>query len=366
MAKVALVYNLKQPKSEALPCDYCSEFDSRQTIEAISQALSLGGHQVFPLEADEKILDWLRLNRVDMVFNIAEGFSGSSREAQVPAILDFLGIPYTGSGVLTLALSLDKAMTKQLLKQQGIPTPKFKLFKKGAWPLFDSVDSLKRGLAPCWGFPLIVKPNCEGSAKGIHASNVVRDYCRLYEEVAKIERIYQQDVLVEEFIEGVELTVGILGNREHTILPVLEIDFSNCRRSGESFYSWKVKEYQGVDPRYPDPQFFCPARLSPAQEAEVKKVARASHQALGCRDVSRVDIRLSADAIPYVLEVNPLAGLDPRESNLTRMAQACELSYSDLINAILESALNRYQLAPGGKDIGRELAGQANRKGVIN
>jgi len=339
MIKVALVYNLKKAKSKDVPCDYFSEFDSRKTLEAIAQALSLGGHKVFLVEADQSLLDWLRANPVDIVFNVAEGFSATARESQVPAILDFLGIPYTGSGVLALALSMDKAMAKQIFIHNGIPTPKFQLFKSESTPLRQNLQ-----------FPLIVKPNCEGSAKGIHASSMVRDCPRLYEEIAAIMRLYRQDVLVEEFIDGVEVTVGILGNQPHNILPPLEIDFSNCEKRGESFYSWEVKEYQGINPLYPDPQFYCPARLSKTQEEKVKKAALKAHQVLGCLDVSRVDIRLSSDSIPYVLEVNPLSGLDPEESNLTRMAEAAGMSYPDLINGILESALERYQLVSSSKN----------------
>ncbi len=332
MAKVALVYNLKKSKGEGFPCDYFSEFDSPETIEAIASALRAGGHQVLLVQADEKLLDWLRFNQVDMVFNMAEGTSGSSRESQVPAILDFLDIPYTGSGVLTLALSLDKAMAKQIFISEKIPTPRFQLFKNAEVPLQQSLKC-----------PLIVKPNCEGSAKGIHSSNVVEDEPRLYEAVKRIQELYRQDILVEEFIEGKELTVGILGNQEPQVLPILEIDFSGCKKDGEFFYSWEVKEYQGIDPMYPDPKFFCPARLSRTEEDAVKKVARQAHRSLGCLDVSRVDIRLSDDSIPYVLEVNPLPGLDPKESNLTRMAKAQGISYTDLINGILENALRRYQ-----------------------
>lgn len=333
MPKVALVHNLKKSKAKGTPCDHFSEFDSQETVESIAEALRLGGHEVSLVEADEKLLDWLRLNRTDIVFNIAEGISGVSRESQVPAILDFLGIPYTGSGVLNLALSMDKAMAKQIFMQNGIPTPKFQLFK-----------SEKEALQGDLYFPLIVKPNCEGSAKGIHASSLVKDCSGVYEEVARIRRLYRQNVLVEEFIDGKEITVGILGNRQHMILPLLEIDFANCKKNGESFYSWEVKEYQGIDPRYPDPEFFCPARISRVQEEAVKKVALAAHQALGCLDLSRVDMRLSNDSIPYVLEVNPLPGLDPEESNLTRMAEVCGLSYPELINGILESALQRHHL----------------------
>lgn len=333
MAKLALVYNLKRAKNDAEAKDLLSEFDSQQTVEAIASALRLRGNEVFLVEADERLLDWLRANRVDIVFNIAEGFSGSGRESQVPAILDFLKIPYTGSGILTLALSMDKAMAKQVFFSRKIPTPKFQLFKSGK-------ETLRQNLS----FPLIVKPNCEGSAKGIHASSLVHNCSRAYEEIAKVKALYRDDVLVEEFIEGTELTVGILGNQKERVLPVLEIDFTHCREKGELFYSWEVKEYQGIDPLYPDPEFYCPARLSEEENEAVQKVALAAHRALGCLDVSRVDIRLSSDGIPYVLEVNPLPGLDPEESNLTRMARSCGINYSDLINEILESALNRYQL----------------------
>jgi D-alanine-D-alanine ligase len=335
MIKVALVYNLKKSKNKNYPGDYFSEFDSTETVEAIASALRLGGHQVHLVQADQNLLDWLRHNQVDIVFNLAEGSFGSSRESQVPAVLDFLDIPYTGSGVLTLALSLDKAMAKQIFIQQGVPTPKFQLFKS-------KNELLQQNLH----FPLIAKPGCEGSAKGIHASSVVKDTSMLYEEIARIQKIYQQDVLVEEFIEGKELTVGILGDQRPYILPILEIDFSNCKKKGEFFYSWEVKEYQGIDPLYPDPQFHCPARLSEEQRDEVGKVALRAHQALGCLDMSRVDIRLSGDFIPYVLEVNPLPGLDPQESNLIRMARVCNMSYPDLINGILENALKRYQMKP--------------------
>ena len=329
MIKVVLVHNLKKSKSKNYLNDYSSEFDSTETVEAIASSLRLGGHQVYLVEADEKLPERLRHNQIDIVFNIAEGSFGSSRESQVPALLDFLGIPYTGSGVLALALSLDKAMAKQIFMYNGIPTPRFQLFKKGArqGPL------LLR-------FPLIVKPNCEGSAKGIHASSVVKDNLRLYEEVAKVQKLYQQDVLVEEFIEGKELTVGILGNQAPKILPILEIDFSNCKEKGEFFYSWEVKE----DPLYPDPEFYCPARLSKEEKQGVEKAASKAYQALGCLDASRVDIRLSEDSIPYVLEVNALPGLDPKESNLTRMAKVCNIDYPDLINGILESALLRYRI----------------------
>jgi len=314
------------PQDESLPIDFYSECDSPKTIDAIAQALRQGGHQVHLVEATDALPSWFLTHEVDVVFNIAEGTSGPHRESQVPAILESLNIPFTSSSSLTLALALDKAKTKHVLAYEGIPTP--------AWQLFATP---KTTLNPRLKFPLIVKPNREGSAKGIGRENVVEDEARLRAQVARIHAQYQQEALVEEFIDGTELTVGILGNDALQVLPILEIDFSSCRHSGEFFYSWRMKEYQGDAALGLVPTFHCPARVSPALTARVQDVARLAHQALGCRDLSRTDIRLR-DGIPYVLEVNPLPGLDPHESNFPIMTTAAGIPYPTLLNRLVELA----------------------------
>ncbi len=194
---------------------------------------------------------------------------------------------------------------------------------------------------PSLKFPLIVKPNCEGSAKGINKSNVVNSPLELFRKVDETIKLYRQEALVEEFIEGKELTVGILENGKTTILPILEIDFSTCLGSGEFFYSWRMKEYQGNAELGTTPTFYCPARLDKHTEAKIKEIALKTHHAVGCFDISRTDIRLNKDNIPYVLEINPLPGLDPRESNFPIMAYAAGIKYEDLIEAILISAAKR-------------------------
>lgn len=334
--KIALTYNIKREvKEEGLPADYYSEFDSEETIESIVGALRSCGHEVCLVEADRYLLNWLQNNKVDIIFNIAEGRAGESRESQVPAILDFLEIPYTGSGVLSLSVALNKTLTKKLLEQAGVPTPKYKLFKTPS----DISDS---GIE----YPLIVKPNSEGSAKGITISSVVRNETELKREVERTYRTYNQEILVEEFIEGRELTVGILGNGSPTVLPILEIDFSSCKASGEYFYTWKVKEYEKeVDKALGlTPVWHCPARLSGEESRKVTEAALKAHSLIGCRDLSRIDIRLSNEGIPYVLEVNPLPGLDPKDSNLPYIAKCAGFSYADLINKILELAVERHKL----------------------
>lgn len=328
--KVALTYNLKE-EDQSKPPDYFSEFDSQDTIEAISSALNRKGHAVYPVNINrEDVISYFLKNRFDIVFNIAEGKTGRLRESEVPAILDFLGIPYTGSNTFSLALALNKALTKKILFAENIPTPRFQLFTRDA-----------QALDPRLSFPLIVKPNREGSAKGINTSNVVRDETALFEKIKELRKVYNQEVLVEEFIEGKELTVGILENGKVTILPILEIDFSECKKSGEYFYSWRMKEYQGNEELGLVPSFYCPARLDREAEEKARDVALRTHRAVGCFDVSRTDIRLTADNIPYVLEINPLPGLNPTESNFPIMAYAAGMKYDDIIDSILTNAYQR-------------------------
>jgi D-alanine-D-alanine ligase len=330
--KICLIYNLKK-RDTTKPADYFSEFDSQETVNAIASALKSKGHEVGLLEASHAdLFAYFKENQFDMVFNIAEGKCGKFRESEIPAILEYFDIPYTGSNTFSLALALNKALTKKILRAENIPTPHFQLFSKG-----------NEELDPQLRFPLIVKPNREGSAKGINASNVVHSRGGLFSKIKEIIDTYKQEVIVEEFIEGKELTVGILENGKVTILPILEIDFSACRDSGEYFYSWRMKEYQGDTKLGLVPEFYCPARLDKDTEESVKEAALKTHRAIGCLDISRTDIRLGRDNIPYVLEINPLPGLNPKESNFTMMAYAAGMQYEDLIEAILISASRRGQ-----------------------
>jgi D-alanine-D-alanine ligase len=332
--KIALTYNLKK-KDNTKPEDYFSEYDSQDTINAIVLALKKKGHSVEAIDVEyPNLISYFRKNRVDMVFNIAEGKCSKFRESEVPAVLDYLNIPYTGSDTFSLALAMNKALTKKILRAENIPTPHFQTFSKG-----------NEELDPDLKFPLIVKPNCEGSAKGINKSNVVNSSPELFKKISETIKLYKQEALVEEFIEGKELTVGILENGKTTVLPILEIDFSSCSNSGEFFYSWRMKEFQGNQDLGLVPTFHCPARLDKETEERVKEAALKTHHAVGCLDISRTDIRLNQDNIPYVLEINPLPGLDPKESNFPIMAYAAGMKYEDLIEAILMSASERKRLS---------------------
>jgi D-alanine-D-alanine ligase len=325
------------PPSEALakegrdgvPVDGDSEFDSPRTIETILRSLRANGRTVHLVEATADLPQWFLTHTVDLVFNIAEGVHGEHRESQVPAILESLKVPFTGSGSVTLALALDKAKTKQILASEGLATP--------AWQLFPTPDTrLNKRLE----FPLIVKPNREGSSKGIWRESVVGDEAALRRQVRLVHERYRQEALVEEFIDGVELTCGVLGEEP---LPILEIDFSPCRTSGEFFYSWRIKEFQGDAARGLAPALHCPARLDAAATAAVQDAALRAHRALGCRDFSRTDIRLRADGTPFILEINPLPGLSPFDSNFPVMTTAAGLSHEALIQRIVALAAARYR-----------------------
>lgn len=298
------------------------------TIDTIVRSLEAAGHAVTLVEATQDLPRWFLTHQVDLVFNIAEGTHGEYRESQVPAILESLGVPFTGSGSVTLAVALDKAKTKQILTAEGIPTPR--------WQLFPSAET---ALSPSLEFPLIVKPNHEGSSKGISRESVVGDEAALRRQVAFVIARYRQEALVEEFIQGAELTVGVIGG---DALPVLEIDFTPCEASQESFYSWRMKEYQGDAAQGLAPALYCPARLDAATTARVQEIALRAHRALGCRDLSRTDIRLRADGTPFVLEINPLPGLSPLDSNFPAMASAAGLSHEILIQRITALAAARY------------------------
>ena len=335
---IALTYNLRRTvhdptvaspgRREVFPNDGDSEFDSPKTIDTIVTSLRAAGHQVHLVEATADLPQWFLTHHVDLVFNIAEGAHGAHREAQVPAVLESLGVPFTGSNSVTLSLALDKAKTKQILASEGIPTP--------PWQLFSTPDS---SLDPRLEFPLIVKPNREGSSKGVFRDSVVGDAAALRRQVAWVYERYRQEVLVEEFIEGIELTAGVVGELP---LPILEIDFAPCRASGEWFYSWRVKEFQTEAALGLAPRFHCPARLDAETTATVQAIAFRAHRALGCVDLSRTDIRLRADGTPFVLEINPLPGLSPLESNFPLMTTATGMSHETLVQRIVALAMTRY------------------------
>ena len=319
--RVGFTYNVKRETNAG---DEQAEWDPPETIIAISNALARQGHIVVHLEATPDLPRVLAEADVDLIFNIAEGVEGRNREAQVPALCELLGIPYTGSDSATLAIALDKALCKKVLSQHDILTPRFMLMETGR----ERLDGDLR-------FPLIVKPNAEGSSKGIGTASVVDNEEDLREKVASIIDRYKQPALVEEYIEGREFTVGLLGNKRPKVLPAMEIRFkdSNVQRP---VYDYVVKQEWEKHVEYQ-----CPAELTESERKAIERLAKATFQALDCRDFARVDIRMAPDGELYVFEVNPLPGMTPGYSDLVLISQAAGMDYDQLMAEVTSGGLRR-------------------------
>jgi D-alanine-D-alanine ligase len=324
--RVGVTYNLKKDFSQRKnqPIDLLEEFDAEETIDAIRDVLESDGHEVIKLGGDAGLIDRLRQTSIDIVFNIAEGIQGRNRESHIPALLEFLNIPYTGSDPLTLSLTLDKSMAKRLVMSEGIPTPRFKKVRR--------MEDLK-GLD--LSYPLFVKLCDEGSSKGVRLDSKVLDEPSLGEKTKWLLENYGPPILVEEFVTGPEFTVGILGNENPSVLGVMQIEIRGMA-PGEAIYSLEIKREWEERVVY-----HCPPLIDPPLLDRIQEVALRSYCVLDCRDVSRVDVRVGKDGIPYFLEINPLPGLSPVYGDLPIMARRMGWSYAQLVKTIFHHALKR-------------------------
>lgn len=346
--RVALLANLKinAPHWEGMPEDQWDDLDSEKTVVALVDAIRTGGHECEFLEGDVTLLDTVRRFRPDICFNICEGHFGDAREAQVPAILEMLRIPYTGSKVLTLSLSLDKPMTKRILHWHELPTPTFQTFERVDEPLNDDLK-----------FPLFVKPSREGTGMGVSARSIVNTEPELREQVEIILNRYKQPALVETYIEGREVTVGVVGNLIGPVarrlpenqqapridaglrfFPPMEVDLKPYFES-DVVYSNRLKVALADKLDY-----LCPAPIDDELVDELNWLTAAVFRVTGALDVSRVDFRLDINdnLKPYILEINPLPGLSPGISDLVIEAAAEDMDHAELVNLILETGLRRY------------------------
>jgi D-alanine-D-alanine ligase len=346
--RVAVLANLKKnaPHWEGMPSDQWDDLDSEKTINALVEAIRTGGHESEFLEGDVSLWDSLHRYKPDICFNLCESHFGDAREAQVPAMLEMLRIPYTASKVLTLALALDKPMTKRILHWHELPTPNFQSFERVDEPL-----------QPDLHFPLFVKPSREGTGMGVSAKSVVHSVSELREQVDYIICNYKQPALVEEFIEGREVTVGLVGNLEGPVaqrlpdnpvspriqaglhfFPPMEVDLKPYLES-DAVYSNRLKVALASELNY-----LCPAPLDEDLITELNWLAAAVFRVTGALDVARIDFRLDAhrNFKPYILEINPLPGLSPGISDIVIEAAAEGIEHTELVNLILNAALERY------------------------
>jgi len=343
--KVAVLANIKdesKPKPEGVPPDAFADFDHIETIDSIRAAIETDGHQTVFLQADTDLPYTLRDVKPDICFNIAEGLGGDAREAQVPALLEMLRIPYTGSRVLTNGISLDKTLTKRIWRDRRLPVAPFQEF-----------SAENESLRPELKFPLFVKPAREGTGMGVDMKAIVKNEKEMRERIAYIVNTYQQPALVETFLPGREFTVGVMGRHDAKLysrhpewyekdgfhrFPVLELDSS--RSVTPNVYSQASKSKEVGEEGAPD--YVCPAVLDPELEKKLKHFALRAHLLLYALDVSRTDIRLDDEGNPRLLEINTLPGLTPNYSDLWLQAKAEGIRYEDLILDILYLGASRW------------------------
>ncbi len=344
--KIALLSNLKvnAPNVSQAQGDEFDELDVMSTMKEMLAVFQRLGHQAEFFEASiwkpYRFIEKLEKYKPDLCFNVAEGHYGDSRESHVPAILEMMRLPYTGSKVMTLAIGLNKAMTKQVLKSCSIPTAPFQLFTSED----DAIVPEFLGKNGKLVYPLFVKPNAEGTSMGIENNSIVTTVEELKIRVSSHLKKYKQSILVEKFIKGREVMVGIIGNNPNlTILPVLELEHATYGSAHKGIYTNTMKHNDDLN----DYHYHCPALLTPKQTKEVQNLAKRVFDVLGCLDFSRVDIRLDEEDgyKPYVLEINPLAGLTPGFSDLCLEAKGAGWDYDRLIGEILTAAMTRYNLS---------------------
>jgi len=346
--RVALLANLKvnAPKFEGMPEDQWDDLDSEKTVTALVNAIRAGGNTCEFIEGDITLLDNIKRFKPDICFNICEGHFGDAREAHVPALLEMMQIPYTGSKVLTLALALDKSMTKRVLTYHDLPTPPFQSFER--------VDET---LSEDMVFPLFVKPSKEGTGMGVSKKSIVHNEDELREQVGYTLERYKQSALVEHYIEGREVTVGVVGNLIGPVARRLPDDDEAPRiQAGLRFLppmEVNLKPFEDSDVVYSNRlkvaladqlDYLCPAPLEADMVDELNWLTAAVFRVTGALDVSRVDFRLDMhdNWKPYILEINPLPGLSPGVSDLVIEAAAEGVDHTFLVNMILDTALKRY------------------------
>lgn len=325
--KIAIVTD--KPRIKYLPTEegMLEDRQKKKTVEELKKVLAKK-YDCINLTLDDNIISRLKSENVDLVFNLCNGIRGESSIAQLPAILEYAGIPYTSSAPFGHALAYNKIYACKVFQQSKIPTPNFTYVYK-----MKDLKDLNIN------YPILIKPNEEGSSRGINEDSLVYDKKSLEQKVKEELNTYKPPIMLTEYIEGREFTVGVLGNGDNiNVLPILEIDFSNIPDRLSKFYSFEVKSHYGDKTVY-----HVPARLDHKTKKAIEETAINAYKALMMRDYARVDIRLK-NGIPYVIEINSLPGLKREHSDISKMAKASDLGYDGLILKIVENAVDRYGL----------------------
>ncbi len=313
--------------------DVYAEWDDEETISAVESAIKKAGHEVIRIEADESAYEKLRVTKPDIVFNMAEGFGGASRESHIPAMLEMLNIPYTASDPITIGNCHDKSRCKEILTYYGVPNPGFFI-----------TDSHVNG-SPKVNYPAFVKPLHEGSSKGIYNSSVVHTNEELNREITRIKQNYNQHSIIEDFLDGREFTVALLGNGDNVrVLPIVGINLDCLPKDFPKIYSYEVKWYFDTRENKLD-IFTCPAKISEKLTKRIEEICKQAYKALRIRDWARMDVRCDSNDNPYIIEINPLPGIlpDPDDNScFPKAAREVGIDYDGLIQSVLNLAIERY------------------------
>lgn len=323
--RLALLCNIRPAELPADASDDAfEEYDSPETIAHVARALTALGVEVEPVTADRRLPWRLEEGCFDFVFNLAEGQGRRCREAIPAAICEMLGLPFTGSDLLTLALSLDKAVARRVVSPE-VPVARAVFIEDGQFPA-ETVAALR--------YPVLVKPNDEGSSKGIRRNALAEDLSGAREGWRRLREQYRCPTLVEEFVPGMEITVGIAGNGLGArVIGVMEIAPTGCETP--FIYSLEVKRHYREQVRY-----HIPPRFDVTTFRKVERLALAAYRLLGCRDLARIDFRLDAEGVPRFIECNPLPGLHPDSGDMVILSRST-LSYEKLVQGILFDAAQR-------------------------
>jgi len=347
--KIGITYDLRKDYLAAgFGEEETAEFDSAETIDAIQQALQGLGHRTDRIGNIKSLTRRLAAGDTwDLVFNIAEGLRGFGREAQVPALLEAYDVPYTFSDPLVLSLTLHKAMAKHVLRDLGIPTPDFFIIEKES--------DVKLVDLP---YPLFVKPVAEGTGKGVTTASKITRGSQLASVCSLLLSRYKQPVLVETFLPGREVTVGLLGTGQASVaIGAMEVVLRDSAES-EVYSYWNKEKCEELVVYLP---------VNDALLREASNLALRVWRGLGCRDAGRIDLRADVEGRLMFMEVNPLAGLHPTHSDLCIIASQVGIPYSDLIEAIVSSAASRHGLRSKSFDTkkGRNSPQRTSRAGAI-
>lgn len=321
MLHIGLLYTERKADAERDKLDPHGAIQISNTVRDIKTSLIEKGYRVTLIQATQSLLyDIESIEGLDVIFNACTGIKRRSEQANIVAMLELQDIPFVGSGLSTQVLGLHKAISKRIWRARNIPTPKFQVFVTGKEKIHENLS-----------YPLMVKPEREGSSLGIDHDSVVYNYDQLYKKVKQVIKTFKQPALVEEYLTGREFTVGVMGNDELEVLPIIEIKYEDSD-TGIMTVDIKAEDSLGQD---------LPAKLDKEVLEKIVSDCKKAYIALDCQDFARIDVRMDKDDNPQLIEINTLPGMQRNYSDFPKMAKAQGYEYEDLIEKLILLAIER-------------------------